>query len=289
MALSQGCVKGNAIQCGYHGMEFDGSGRCVKIPSQDLIPSQMRVRSYPLQERSIHVWAWMGDPAKADPALIPDHGKFGMLDPSFEVQQHFLMPIDASYQLLHENLLDVSHISFLHEGMFDSGAICKVTPEIVREGNMIRVTRKVTETMYGVYAQVFGFEDGMTIERTLISESYAPGLNVITNIFRRPGDPDGKPMIMYSPFPLTPATETSCYQFASSVQNYREPISAEQAAARTQQLWDVFLTDKAATESIQMSYDEQGADAADCSVRADEGALRFRRIIAEQAEAERVG
>ncbi|MGD9923968.1 MAG: Rieske 2Fe-2S domain-containing protein, partial [Pseudorhodoplanes sp.] len=69
MPLSHGEVFDNNIRCEYHGMMFEGSGRCVNIPGQEIIPQSARVRSFPIEERDDLVWIWMGDPTKADPAL----------------------------------------------------------------------------------------------------------------------------------------------------------------------------------------------------------------------------
>ena len=33
-SLSEGRVEGNAIQCGYHGWEFDSRGNCQKVPQR---------------------------------------------------------------------------------------------------------------------------------------------------------------------------------------------------------------------------------------------------------------
>ena len=64
--LSMGSVVEEGIQCGYHGLVIDASGCCVRIPGQKQIPSDARVRSYPVVEKDQLVWVWMGDPAKAD-------------------------------------------------------------------------------------------------------------------------------------------------------------------------------------------------------------------------------
>ena len=65
--LHRGAVVDAGIQCGYHGLVFDTSGRCVGIPGQRLIPEDARVRFYPAVEKDQLVWVWMGDPALADP------------------------------------------------------------------------------------------------------------------------------------------------------------------------------------------------------------------------------
>jgi len=70
--LSLGTVKGDDIQCGYHGMTFDGTGRCVRIPGQERIPAQSSVRSYPVRENLGLVWIWPGDPAAAERTPVFD-------------------------------------------------------------------------------------------------------------------------------------------------------------------------------------------------------------------------
>ena len=70
--LHMGSIVEAGLQCGYHGLIFDGSGRCVAIPGQSRIPDDARVRSYPVVEKDQLVWVWMGEAAKADPASIID-------------------------------------------------------------------------------------------------------------------------------------------------------------------------------------------------------------------------
>ena len=72
LPLSMGKVLENHIQCGYHGLEFDASGKCVKVPGQSKIPPGAKVRSYPVVERWGMIWIWTGDPSKADKNLLPD-------------------------------------------------------------------------------------------------------------------------------------------------------------------------------------------------------------------------
>jgi phenylpropionate dioxygenase-like ring-hydroxylating dioxygenase large terminal subunit len=72
LPLSKGRVKGDLIVCGYHGIELDGSGRCVHMPNMEKVPANVRVRTYPVAERHRFVWVWIGDAALADQARIPD-------------------------------------------------------------------------------------------------------------------------------------------------------------------------------------------------------------------------
>jgi len=71
--LHLGTVVEEGIQCGYHGLVINGSGRCVRVPGQQKIPDDARVRSYPVIEKDQMVWVWMGDPAKSDQANIVDY------------------------------------------------------------------------------------------------------------------------------------------------------------------------------------------------------------------------
>jgi phenylpropionate dioxygenase-like ring-hydroxylating dioxygenase large terminal subunit len=72
LPLSKGRLEGDDVRCGYHGLRFDASGRCVEIPGQASIPPQARVRAFPLIERYHWIWIWMGEPTAADPARVPN-------------------------------------------------------------------------------------------------------------------------------------------------------------------------------------------------------------------------
>jgi len=68
--LSTGDVRGNNIQCVYHGFVFDDAGKCVHIPHQGNIPSRAHIRAYPAEEKWGFVWIWRGDAKKADALKI---------------------------------------------------------------------------------------------------------------------------------------------------------------------------------------------------------------------------
>src|ERR1700733_6586862 len=110
--LSRGVLEDGVVQCGYHGLKFDRSGACVEIPGQAHVPSDVRVRSYPVVERWNVAWIWMGDPAKADAAKIPDLAWLD--DPAWRITPGYLH-LNANYQLLTDNLLDLTHVSYLHK------------------------------------------------------------------------------------------------------------------------------------------------------------------------------
>ena len=118
--LSLGELKGDHIQCGYHGMMFDCSGACVRTPGQQNIPPTARVRSFPLLEKYNAVWIWMGDPALADSARIveiPHHDEagWGLVDGRY---LHF----KTNYLNITDNLVDPAHTTYVHKSTIGNAA-----------------------------------------------------------------------------------------------------------------------------------------------------------------------
>jgi phenylpropionate dioxygenase-like ring-hydroxylating dioxygenase large terminal subunit len=110
--LSKGRREGDDLRCMYHGLKFAPDGRCIEIPGQALIPPRAVVRSYPVVERGNWVWIWMGDAARADLSQIP--ATIAATDPAWRFQTGHI-DYAAHAQLINDNLLDLSHLSFVHE------------------------------------------------------------------------------------------------------------------------------------------------------------------------------
>lgn len=110
-ALSLGQKEGDNIRCLYHGLRFGPDGRCNEIPGQPTIPPRACVRSFPVVERDNWIWVWMGDPARADEALIPH--AVGPSDPDWNVKTSH-MQVHANYRLEIANLADLTHLVWIH-------------------------------------------------------------------------------------------------------------------------------------------------------------------------------
>jgi phenylpropionate dioxygenase-like ring-hydroxylating dioxygenase large terminal subunit len=110
--LSLGRLKGDSIECGYHGMTFDCSGKCVRIPGQDIIPGSAVVRAYPTEEKYGLVWIWMGNPALADPSTLFQLDQYD--DPDWRAVKGGTLRIECNYLSLCDNLLDPAHVTFVH-------------------------------------------------------------------------------------------------------------------------------------------------------------------------------
>src|SRR6266566_8849055 len=113
--LSRGRVEGDDLRCMYHGLKFAPSGKCIEIPGQAKIPPQACVRTYPIVDKYSGAWIWMGDPSLADESLIPDF--VGIDDPRWAMHPG-RMDYNANYMLINDNLLDLSHLAFLHQKSF---------------------------------------------------------------------------------------------------------------------------------------------------------------------------
>lgn len=105
---------GDNIQCGYHGITFGPDGRCTRVPSQAAVPGVYKIPSFPLVERGLWAWIWMGEPEAADEGLIPAMEEIGYGLDGFVYKPFKTMLVKGRYQLLNDNLLDLSHLGFLH-------------------------------------------------------------------------------------------------------------------------------------------------------------------------------
>jgi phenylpropionate dioxygenase-like ring-hydroxylating dioxygenase large terminal subunit len=116
--LSMGVLANDKIMCQYHGLTFDCTGKCVDNPHGDgKIPAAAKVQAYPLEERLGMVWIWMGN-GPADLAKVPTYEILQQTE-GFSTS-HGYLHIEANYELMAENLLDLSHITYLHDGYLGS-------------------------------------------------------------------------------------------------------------------------------------------------------------------------
>ncbi len=113
LPLSMGRLRGDAIECGYHGMTFNENGRCVRIPGQDRVGPKIGVKTFPVTERMGLVWIWLGAPELADPAKVFNLPEYD--DPNWCFAHGDALAIGTNYLNLADNLCDPSHVSFVHQ------------------------------------------------------------------------------------------------------------------------------------------------------------------------------
>jgi vanillate O-demethylase monooxygenase subunit len=215
--LSLGRIEGDNIRCLYHGLGFDGSGRCVDIPSQQRIPDKARVRAFPVVEAHRWIWIWMGDPDRADPSLIPATPHLDAAD--WRCKPDYIH-YDTNYLLIADNLLDFSHLPFLHAGSLGgSPDYAAVLPQVERLEQGVRLTKWVMNTEPPAYSAKYGATDeNGKVDRWMFYDFLAPGVLLMDSGMRPAGgngpDDDRTGSIQFRGYQaLTPETEGSTHYF----------------------------------------------------------------------------
>lgn len=136
--LSLGTVEGDNLRCGYHGLLVNGEGACVEMPGQGEVAKKLSVRPYPLVEKYRFVWVWIGDPALADPALVPDFWFCDHPDWTFDGDMY---PMKCDYRLAVDNLMDLTHETFVHPSTIGQPEIAEAPIDTRLEGEEVVVER----------------------------------------------------------------------------------------------------------------------------------------------------
>ena len=120
LPLSMGQSENDHVVCGYHGLTFDCTGSCIDSPTQrGMTPRRAVVKSYPVVDRYRLLWIWMGDPAKANPNEIYEIENFD--NPDWGYTDGGMLPIACNYLWVVDNLLDPSHVAWVHVTSFAGG------------------------------------------------------------------------------------------------------------------------------------------------------------------------
>jgi phenylpropionate dioxygenase-like ring-hydroxylating dioxygenase large terminal subunit len=258
--LSMGiCVEGR-IRCAYHGMEFDGTGRCVHIPAQTLIPPKAQTRNFPVIERYGLIWVWMGDPALANAARMPKVEKCG--EPGWGV-------IDGGYQyhpsnLLNiiENLMDPSHTTFLHANTIGNPLSSDKAVTTEKTDQYIVAYRWLENTLPSPNdRRRVDFGDGK-VDRGQFFYFYLPSMSRVEIIVlptgtERTEENMCKGLRTYSYKFLTPESESATHFFWLHIRNYL--VGDQEAAAKLRAtLEQTFREDLEIEVAMQRSQDETG-------------------------------
>jgi len=216
LPLSMGKVVGDAIQCHYHALEFDRTGTCIRIPGQDRIPPSMKVKSYPVVEKDNCVFIWMGDREDADVSKVP--GLFGMLFQEGWGATKVHCHVEGNYQLVIDNLLDLSHLATVHASTVGSMHVAdSAKVETERDDDRVKVSRWTMNVPAAKTYQQFGNYDS-NIDRWQISEFFPPSYFRINNgsAIAGTGAREGKgqnPWDFWVCHGITPSTEYSTHYF----------------------------------------------------------------------------
>ncbi len=217
MPLSAGTLEQDTIVCGYHGLRFNTEGNCIEVPSQASCPKNVGIRAYRTHERGAVVWIWMGEAEQADLSKLPPQD--WMEDAHWERSQGYLS-LQANYVRLHENLLDLTHLSFLHAKSFGTPDYAKAAFESEIGEGQFALLRKVVPT---TLPPVWGIPTGLTGQgqaaRIVRSEFRSLGLHEVSVTFYDCHLPENGPENVRPEFRIrtahmpTPETATSTHYF----------------------------------------------------------------------------
>ena len=285
--LSRGLVVEAGIECGYHGMIFAGDGACVHIPGQVHIPGKARVRAYPVSEKDGCVWIWMGDPAATDAT--------GMIEYPFHndaarwPHKKTLIPIAGNATLMIDNLMDLSHLGYIHRSTIGGGGSAQAHSEALMDTQPGEDGLKFTRWQLDVLApptyKRLVPSLGDRIDRWAEFEFTAPGVvthwvggvNANTGAYDKGMREGGVSMRVFHG--LTPETETSCHYFFSTLNGTR-PDDPQATEAVFTEVHTAFLEDQAMVQAQQERLAEFGEDAL-INIHTDGARVHMRRILAK--------
>jgi phenylpropionate dioxygenase-like ring-hydroxylating dioxygenase large terminal subunit len=291
LPLSLGRLVNDQVICGYHGLVFNAAGRCTFMPAQKTINPSACVRAYPVAERHRLVWIWPGDPALADPAEVPDfHWNDGT---DWKGEGGTFVSLQCDYQLVVDNLMDLTHETYVHAGSIGDDAILESPFEVMHDDRSATLSR----WMINIEPPPFWTKQlgrPGRVDRWQIITFEAPNV-VIGDVgvaLTGTGAPQGdRSQGVNGAFlcALAPETATSCHYFWNFVRTFR-------------------TDDKALTRSLQLAHVNEGKGVYDqdhavleaqqrailanprrpfYNLNIDAGALWARRLIEHRIQRER--
>ena len=282
LPLSKGRLKQGVVECGYHGLTFDRTGRCIRAPTQGRVPENARVRTFPVAERMGMIWAWMGDPALADPAEIFDLPQYH--DPNWGVAHGDALHIGCGYLLLSDNLCDPTHVNYVHPTTLGDPEIPDAPVTYKQHDWGVATTRWTLDSKpIGLLKALGDFTDKTRVDRWQIYNMYLPTIAIIDFGGAMAGtgaqEGGGKGRIqLYSCHFLTPVTEDHTIDYWLHVRNFSSR-DASVGNGISDQFRIAFAEDKVVLEAIQIEEEKALGTRGRIGLELDAPAGLFRRLI----------
>jgi len=279
LPLSKGRIRGDTVECGYHGLTFDCAGQCVWAPGVGRIPSNAKVHAYPMHQRYGLVWIWMGNPALADPAEIFEIEHYD--DPAWGINRGAAMELACNYLLMCDNLLDPTHVAWVHASSFGQAATRDTPLRVSKTDDGIVVRRWMMDVEPApFYKKVIGFSGNC--DRLQHYEVRYPAHALIKAVFTPAGTggPDGAlhpdVFIMDSYNFMTPTDEGRTRYYWFQLRNIR-PDDAALSQLMSEDVQHAFEEDRAVLNAVQTGMTNKRSAHIDLPI--DAGQLRFRRQL----------
>lgn len=289
LPLSKGALKEDDVQCGYHGLTFNSTGRCVAAPTQETIPPSAVVRSYPVTDRWGLVWIWMGNPDLADETKILEIENHD--NPGWKITGGDALTCECHYLYLTDNLLDPSHVAWVHQSSFAAPGT-DITPlETQETDDGLIVSRWIYDCKPPpFYAPLVKFKGNC--DRLQHYEVRYPSIAINKSVFSPTGEGGhGKPLtdrcyVMISYNFLTPVDE-NVTRYHWLQQRNTDPGNEEVTRNIAEGARKAFLEDREILEAVHKGIANETSRHINLGL--DAGSLRFRRMLDRMIVAEQAG
>jgi phenylpropionate dioxygenase-like ring-hydroxylating dioxygenase large terminal subunit len=288
--LSKGSLKGDEVACGYHGLMYDSDGRCTFMPSQSTINPVAAVRSYPIVERHRFAWVWMGDPANADPDLIPD---MHWNDDAGWAGEGRTIHAECNYKLVVDNLMDLTHETFVHGDSIGDDAVAEAPFEVTHGDRKATVTRWMIDIEGPPFWRA-QLEDDLRSRRDVTDEQpgnvdrwqiihFTPPSTIVIEVGVAPhgtGAPEGDRSqgvdgrVLNT---MTPETATTCHYFWNFARSW-DLDSQKRTTQIREGVTGIFAQDEEVLAAQQQAIDENPGRIF-YNLNLDGGAMWARRLI----------
>ena len=283
--MGQLCDGAASVECPYHGLRFGIDGACVLNPhGSGRIPATLAVRSYPVVERHTMVWIWMGTD-EADLDLIPD---FSYLDPGTPgvLSKRDWLEMDVDYQLVIDNLLDLSHAAFLHRGVLGDPSTLECDIDISSTETSVTVTRTRSAVTPAKLFDLMFRNDGNDVDTWSIMRWDAPSCLRHEAGVCPPGAGREDGITVTGTHLVTPSSKGKCTYHVAAVRIGESAGSddaeiSEQLSALRRYAFDE--QDRPILEAQQRAYDLAGGPDSlrPVMLSIDAAPLRARRVLAK--------
>ncbi len=287
LPLSKGRRKGDNVECGYHGLTFNCTGQCVRAPGKGGIPSNAKVHAYPVEERYGLVWIWMGNPALADASEIFEIPEFGK--PDWGMNRGKALEIDCNYLFVTDNLLDPTHVAWVHQSSFGQAATEDTPLRITKRDDGITVWRWMMDVEPAPFYKKIVEFDG-NCDRLQHYEVRYPCHALIRAVFTpagtggEEGPLHDKTFVMNSYNFMTPETEGRTRYYWFQMRNIR-PDDEGLSQMMSDDVKHAFEEDREVLNEVQKGMANKTSPHIDLPI--DGGQLRFRRQLEVLIDQER--
>lgn len=214
------CDGGRAVECPYHGLRFGADGVCVHNPHGDgRIPKAAAVPARVVRERHRIVWLWAGDAAEADESLIPDLSQVTSAPDDATARGH--IPSACDFQLLVDNILDLTHADYVHAGFLGSGAITRSKPQVSDLGERgVRIVWLSSGDTAPLAFDMHLREQGRPTDQWTEVSWTAPGCMLLNVGATLQGEPRERGVDTLNLHLATPETATTCHYWYWTTRNF---------------------------------------------------------------------